>query len=156
MEEEGKAKPRKIDEEIVELQQQAEANLNMAKMIKAEFENYKKRNAESVLAAFDDGKVFAIKVILPLLDALHEAKATMKEAADVEGLDILIRKFNSGLESLNLVEIPTDGKFDPYVHNAVATQQVEDVEPDTILAVWQKGYILGKKVIRPATVKVST
>ena len=125
--------------------------LKLAQYQKAEFENYKKRNAESVIQSFDDGKVFAIKIILPLLDALKEAFDQTQE----EGLEILIRKFNSGLESLGLNEIPTDGKFDPHVHECVATEQVEDIEPDTIISVWQKGYTMGKKVIRPAMVKLS-
>jgi len=129
--------------------------LKIAQYQKAEFENYKKRERESVQNAFDDGKVFAIRVILPLMDALHEARKTMRDPADLEGFDVLARKFKDGLESLGLIEIPTDGKFDPHVHNAVAVEAREDVAPDTIIDVWAAGYMLGKKVIRPAVVRLS-
>ena len=142
--------------EIEALKKLADDNLNLAKYQKAEFENYKKRNNESIANAFDDGKIHAIRVVLPLLDALLEARNIMKDPADIQGLDMLIRKFETGITALGLTEIPTDGKFDPHMHNAIATEPVEGTQSDTIIATWQKGYMMGKKIIRPATVKVAS
>ena len=61
------------------------------------------------------------------------------------------------LESLGVEVVPTVGHlFDPHVHEAVATEETEKVEPDTIVQEMQRGYRLGDKLLRPAMVKVAT
>ena len=133
----------------------AEENLNLAKYYKAELENFKKRNAERASQMYAEGKSDAILAIVPLVDALYEAVRSSESKTHAEGIEILIRKFLTTLGELGATEIETNlgDKFDPHLHNAVAVGEGE--VSNTILEVWQRGFRLGGKVIRPATVKVS-
>ena len=142
-------------EEICEIiQKESEERLKLAQFYKAEFENFKKRNADAVSKAYNEGKEVAILQILPIGDSLQEAKKTYGE--NHEGVDILIRKFSQILTALGVEEIQTVGApFDPAVHDAVATEASGEVPPDTVTVEFQKGYKLGGKLVRPAMVKVS-
>jgi len=134
---------------------QAADNLNLAKYHKAEFENFKKRNADVSVQSYNDGRQVVIMEILPLMDSLHEALKTVETENDKEGIELLIRKFGQTFSKMGVEEFGVIGDaFDPRMHNAVATS--EGKEPDIILEVWQKGYRMGAKVIRAAAVRVST
>lgn len=134
----------------------ATENLNLAKYQKAEFENYKKRNAQLVENSFSDGKVFAVMSILPVLDSYGEALRLVTNLADKQGFDMLRRKFEAQLATLGVEEITTTvgEKFSYDFHNAIAAEKVEGKESGTIAQVWQKGYKMNGKVIRPASVTV--
>lgn len=137
-------------------QKQASDNLNMAKVIKAEFENYKRNQATAVSNAYSDGIAAGVKKILPIADALGESKKSISDEAVLKGIEILERKVIEALESLGVNVIESIGKpFDPNLHNAVAVDEESDAEPDTVVQEWQKGYTLNGKVIRPGMVKVS-
>ena len=72
------------------------------------------------------------------------------------GVDMTIRQFHEALASLGLEEIPAkDAPFNPEVHNAVMREDADGVEPDTVTEVFQKGYRIGDRVLRPAMVKVA-
>jgi len=148
-----------IENMMLDLQaarKQAEENLNLAKYQKAEFENYKKRERGSFETAFNEGRAFAIMNVLPILDALTEAMKMTKNE-NREGLEILQRKFEGILTSFGVTEITakTGDKFDPYIHNSVATGKSEKQPPSTILEIWQKGYKLDGRVLRATSVKVN-
>ena len=147
----------KICENCKKLEQKAAENLNRAKYEKAEFENYKKRERSTLDNAFNEGKTFVIINTLPVLDSLTEALKIIKGDENRQGIEILKRKFESILKGIGLEEIDAKAgvKFDPHIHNSVAVEKVKDKPPGTVLEEWQKGYKLGGKVIRPATVKVS-
>lgn len=149
-----------IEELSLELQSAraaADENLNLAKYQKAEFENYKKRNAQLVENAFTDGKTLAVVTILPVLDSYGEALKLVTNLADKQGFDMLRRKFEAALASLGVEEIPTaiGNKFSYDNHNVVAVEKAEGKESGTILEVWQKGYKMNGRVIKPASVKVA-
>lgn len=145
-----------LEMEISALKKAAEDNLNLAKYHKAEFENYKKRNAESSIASYNDGKASVIMQILPLHDSLIEGLKTVETDKDKEGIEILIRKFSQILTVLGVEEIKTVGEsFDPRVHNAIAAEVTAGVPPDMVTQELQRGYKLGGKMIREALVKVS-
>ena len=135
----------------------AEENLTLAKYQKAELENYKKRHAGAVENAFTDGKAFVIISILPIIDSLTEALKIITTPKEREGIEMLGRKFTGILTDIGVEEIKTEigAKFDPYVHYAAATEPADGKESGIIVQVWQKGYKLSGKVLRPATVKVS-
>ena len=144
----------KLEVEIESLRKQAHDNLERAKYERAELENFRKRNAENASKAYIDGQASVVKQILPIGDSLKEA---LKSIGDCGGIEILLRKFDEVLTSLGVEEIPACGEpFDPNVHNAVSVEQKENVKPDTVLEVWQRGYKLNGKVLRPSTVKVSS
>lgn len=132
------------DQEITQAQDE---NLKLAQYYKAEFENFKRRNADATSKAYNDGKEVAILQILSIGDSLQEALKACSH--DREGIEILIRKFSQTLTGLGVVEIPSVGEpFDPKFHDAVAGTG------DTIAEEFQRGYMLGTKLLRPSLVRV--
>ena len=127
------------------------------KRVQAEFENYKKRvdrewTERSKLA----GESIVVD-LLAVLDTLDKAVAdggVDSETKD-EGLKGIRRQFLQTLQRAGLREIPTDGLFDPFLHEALMKEEADSGGAGRILEVFQKGYMLGPKVIRAARVKVS-
>jgi molecular chaperone GrpE len=98
-----------------------------------------------------------VNELLPVLDDLEralEAAEAHEEAKLEEGVALVARSFAGVLRKEGLEEIPTDGKFDPHVHEALLSQPSE-AEEGSVIEVLQKGYRLGDRVIRPARVVIS-
>ncbi|MEX2364992.1 MAG: nucleotide exchange factor GrpE, partial [Pseudohongiellaceae bacterium] len=73
-----------------------------------------------------------------------------------EGLELTHKGFLETLARFNLEQIDPEGEpFDPQLHEAITMQPDDEVEPNTVLAVVQKGYTLNGRVIRPSRVVVS-
>lgn len=73
-----------------------------------------------------------------------------------EGTELTLKKLSQALEKFGVEEVNPQGEtFDPQVHEAVSTQPTDDVAPDTVVTVMQKGYLLNKRVVRPALVVVA-
>jgi len=142
--------------DLVAERKTAADNLELAKYHKAEFENFRRRNAETASTNYASGKEVAVLQILPLLDALHEGLRTVETQNDREGLEMIVRKFGQTLTSLGVTEIEAAGaKFDPRLHNAVAVEPAQKGQlSDVVVEVWQHGYVMDGRVIRPSTVKV--
>ena len=73
----------------------------------------------------------------------------------MDGVRLVERSLRAALAKEGLVEISTDGAFDPHVHEALLTQPSEEAEPGSVLSVVQRGYRVGDKVVRPARVIVA-
>ena len=124
---------------------------------KAEGENIRRRAQEDIGRA---GK-FAIEKfageLLAVKDSLEAALANEQQdaAALRAGVELTLKQLVSAFEKSNLVEIhPLEEKFDPHRHQAIS--QIEaDGEPNRVINVLQKGYVLNERVIRPALVVVS-
>jgi molecular chaperone GrpE len=98
-----------------------------------------------------------VKELVPVLDDLEralEAAEAHEEAKLEEGVALVTRAFGDILRKEGLEEIPTDGKFDPHVHEALLSQPSE-AEEGSVIEVIQKGYRLGDRVIRPARVVIA-
>jgi molecular chaperone GrpE len=98
-----------------------------------------------------------VKDLLPVLDDLEralEAAEQHEEAKLEDGVRLVHRELRGTLEKEGLVEIETDGEFDPHVHEALLSQPSEE-DDGAILQVIQKGYRLGDRVLRPARVVIS-
>jgi molecular chaperone GrpE len=92
-----------------------------------------------------------------VLDDLERALVAAEEHEEArleEGVQLVHRELSDTLRKEGLVEIETDGAFDPHVHEALLTQPSDEGE-GTILQVIQKGYRLGDHVLRPARVVIS-
>jgi molecular chaperone GrpE len=73
-----------------------------------------------------------------------------------EGMKLTMNMFNATFEKLNVKEInPLNEPFDPELHQAMTMQEAVDVEPNTVISVMQKGYLLNDRLVRPAMVIVS-
>ena len=107
-----------------------------------------------------------VRRLLPVLDNLQRALdaervVEMKESEEfrhfLHGVELINRQLGGVLEGLGVEAVPTVGeRFDPHVHEAVATEQTDAHEPDTVTQEMQRGYRLGDKLLRPAMVKVAT
>ena len=123
----------------------------------AEFQNYKKRieRDNNLMRATMKGDI--VKKILPVLDDLE--RALQNRPADeswADGIELIVRKFQSALESEGIQRIEAEGaEFDPNFHEAISNEPSEEVESGHVIAVVQNGYMLGERVIRPALVRVA-
>lgn len=124
----------------------------------AEYDNYRKRTAREADMKFNDGVSHAVNQILTILDTLDmAANADCADENYKKGVVMTLDKAAKALDTLHIVEIEALGKpFDPQFMNAV--QQVppeEGQESGTVVRVFQKGYKIGDKIIRHATVVVA-
>ena len=125
--------------------------------MKAEFDNYRKRAAREQVELTTRAAERLVKELLPVLDDLEralEAAAQHEEAELEEGVRLVHRELVEALAREGLVEVETDGQFDPHVHEALVSQPSER-EDGSVIEVLQKGYRLGDRVLRPARVVVS-
>ena len=124
----------------------------------AEYDNYRKRTAREADRKFNDGVCHAVTQILGILDTLDmAARAECTDENYKKGVMMTLDKADKALTTLQIEEIEALGKpFDPQFMNAV--QQVpaqEGQESGTVVRVFQKGYKIGDKIIRHATVVVA-
>ena len=124
----------------------------------AEYDNYRKRTAREADRKFNDGVCHAVTQILGILDTLDmAARAECTDENYKKGVMMTLDKADKALTTLQIEEIEALGKpFDPQFMNAV--QQVppaEGQESGSVVQVFQKGYKIGDKIIRHATVVVA-
>ena len=126
-----------------------------AQRIQAEFDNYRKRNVESVKQARLDGGNDVVLAMLPVLDTVEIAINMIGDEATKSGVQLIEKKFHEVFAKFGVTAIDAlNTEFDPNLHNAI--MQVEDGENSgKVVEVLQKGYIRDGKVIRPAMVKVA-
>lgn len=126
----------------------------------ADWENFRKRMDEQRADERARATENLIRDLIPLVDDMHHALdyAAKNEGGDlVEGFTQISTKFWSSLEKHGLREIDPAGEpFDPIMHQAVSTVEDTSVFDETVKDVYQKGYQLGIKVIRPAMVTITT
>ena len=145
------------DDRIAELERERDEYLDALQRLKAEFDNFRKRVARDqgdLVARASEGLV---KQLLPVLDDLERAlgaAATHSEAELEDGVRLVHRALADALAKEGLVEVETDGAFDPHTQEALLSQPSE-AEEGTVIQVLQKGYRLGDRVLRPARVVVS-
>ena len=122
----------------------------------ADFENFKKRNQDTRINAYKEGKIDIIKKILTVGDTLDRAVLMNLDEKTMEGIKLIARQFKETLEAEGVTEInPIGEPFDPNFHEAVMqTPREENEIPNTIKQVFLKGYKLNDKVIRYAQVVV--
>jgi molecular chaperone GrpE len=124
---------------------------------KAETENVRRRAAEDVAKAHRFGIEAFSSALLAVKDSLEAALTVENTSIESfkEGVELTSRQLQSVFEKFSIKEIdPQNQKFDPHYHQAIS--QVEtDGEPNTVVTVLQKGYLLHDRVLRPALVIVS-
>ncbi len=124
---------------------------------KAETENVRRRAQEDIVKA---GKFAADKfaqAMLPVKDSLEAALATENATLESfkEGVELTLKQLVAAFQSANVTEVsPVGEKFDPNKHQAISAIEA-DGEPNTVLTVLQKGYLLNERTMRPALVVVS-
>ena len=124
----------------------------------AEYDNFRRRSAKEQDAAFNNGVGFAVNQILTILDTLEmAANAACTDENYKKGVVMTLDKASAALTALKVEELPAEGQpFDPNLHNAVMQKPAEDGQKSgTVVQVFQKGYKIGDRIIRHATVVVA-
>jgi molecular chaperone GrpE len=160
MQEETVQPQKSLEELLAEAQAKIEQQRDSMMRAVADAENARKRaQAEAVssrkyvLESFAEG-------LLPVVDSLEAALRSGHLAGDISGVELTLKQLRSALEKSSIREIdPQPGeRFDPHRHQAMAAVEAapgSTQEPNTIVAVMQKGYSLHDRVLRPALVTVA-
>jgi molecular chaperone GrpE len=147
--------------ELEEARQKANENWDKAVRTQAEMENLKKRTQKDL----EDARKYALtsftKEILPVFDSLVLGlQAATGDSEEVkkfrEGSELTIKQFEALFAKFNIVAVDPMGQpFNPEQHQAMLMQEVEGAEPNTVVNVFQKGYLLNGRLLRPAMVVVA-
>ena len=125
----------------------------------AEYDNYRKRTAKEKEGIYANAKIDTIKGMLPVYDNLERGLAQFGAEDDdphKKGLEMIFNQYKEALTRLGVTPIDCVGKeFDPERHNAVMHVEEEGLGDNVIAEVFQKGFLVGEKVIRFAMVKVA-
>lgn len=149
-----------LKEELREVRKSSDNNLNRLKYMMAEFDNYRKQMEKQIDSRIESGKAELLVKFLSLRDdylrALEMAKQSKSETVVIEGLEGILKNFDSLLRSEGVMEIETIGTpFDPNVHDAIGFSHQDEIEENIITKEIRKGYMLNNKVLRPSLVLIS-
>jgi molecular chaperone GrpE len=145
--------------EMAELQAKADENWERYVRAVAETENVRKRAARDVEHAHKFALERFGKELLGVKDTLEMGLAVDDASIEslIEGSNATLKLLGSTLERFGIVEIDPEGEpFDPEFHEAISMQPSDEVEPNSVLKVVQKGYTLNGRLLRPAMVIVAS
>ena len=150
----------RLEAELKERVAEVEALNDRLLRLHAEFENYKKRMARERSEFVKFANEALILEFLPVLDSLERALATARSAAEAqavaEGLEIILRLFQTTLEKVGVKVIEAlEREFDPNLHQAAAQVESPDGRDNIVMEEVRKGYLLEGRLLRPSMVKVS-
>jgi molecular chaperone GrpE len=150
-----------LEEQVIQLQEELGTARDAALRAQAEAQNAGRRAEKDV----EKARKFALErftgELLPVLDNLERAlEAAVADDATVqpiaEGVELTLKSFQDVMGKFSVVVVDPQGEpFDPNVHQAMSMVENNDVEPNTVIAVMQKGYTLNGRLVRPAMVMVS-
>lgn len=149
-----------IVDEVTQLKSEIENINNRYIRLAADFDNYRKRQAQERESLLKYGAEETLKKMIEALDNIDRAKKSVENIDDVntikESYDMVFKQIFDVLSKIGLEVIDTKEKeFDPNWHEAVMQTPTSDYPENTIIAELQKGYKLGDKVLRPALVNVA-
>ena len=125
----------------------------------AEFDNFRKRTAKEKLEAYSDATARCIGELLPVVDNFERAvDAPCTDEQYHSGMVMILTQLRIFLEKAGVTEIEALGaEFDPNIHNAIKqAEATEEFPENTVSEVFQKGYMLKDRLIRPAMVAVAS
>jgi molecular chaperone GrpE len=146
-----------LEQRLRQAEQAAKENHDGWLRAKAETENFRKRSQVEIANAHKFALESFASELLAVKDSLEAARASATPRAqnNPAGVDLTLRQLKSVFEKFNIREIdPLGQKFDPHFHQAISATP-SDAEPNTVIQVLQKGYLLNDRVIRPALAIVS-
>lgn len=147
-----------IEQQLETALKKADENWDTLLRTRADMENLRRRNQKDIENAHKYGLEKLINEFLPIKESMELGLAVEDATVESlqEGMQLTLNMFNSAFEKLSVEEInPVNEKFDPDLHQAMTMQPTDEVEPNTVLQVLQKGYRLNERLIRPAMVIVS-
>lgn len=145
---------------LTDARAKADEHWDQCLRLQAEIENLRKRNERDLANAHKFALERFAAELLPVRDSLEMGLLAAAENAGVdklkEGSELTLKMLSSAMEKFNIKEInPLNEQFNPEYHEAMSMQERQDVAPNTVVTVVQKGYLLNDRLIRPAMVIVS-
>jgi molecular chaperone GrpE len=148
-----------LEEKLTLSEQKAHENWEKAARAVAELDNVRRRAERDVANAHRYGLEKLLTSLLPIVDSLEQALQLADASANssmIEGLELTLKLFLDVLEKHDVKQLNPEGAiFDPQEHEAMSVLEVPDVAPNSIVTVFQKGYKLNDRIIRPARVIVA-
>jgi len=148
-----------LEEKLTLAEQQVHENWDKSVRALAELDNVRRRAERDVANAHRYSLEKFAEALLPVTDSLEQALQLADKEANAtmhEGLELTMKLFVDVLDKFGVKQLdPTGETFDPQQHEAMAMQESADAAPNTVLMVFQKGYKLNDRVIRPARVIVA-
>ena len=143
--------------QFAELEEQLEQANDKYLRLYAEYDNYRKRTAKEKTETYQNASVKCIEDLLPVVDSFERAlEADCADENFKNGMQMIFGQLKTFLDKMNVTAIEALGaEFDPNFHNAIQQQEGTDYESNHVCAVYQKGYMLGDKLVRPAMVAVA-
>ena len=150
-----------IDAQIDKLQQEYDTLNNQYIRLAADFDNYRKRQAQERESLLKYGAEDTLKKLVEVLDNFDRGEKAIKDIEDCEQVKesfaLVHKQLKDALQKVGMETIECEGEeFDPNFHEAVMQTPTSEQPENTIIAVLQKGYKLGDRVLRPALVNVAT
>ena len=150
-----------LDEMVAQLQEDVVAARDAALRAQADAQNVKRRAEQDI----EKARKFALErfcsELLPVADNLERALEAAAGDDEIvkpiaEGVELTLKSFHDALKKFNIEAVDPEGEpFDPQLHQAMSMLENNEVEPNTVIAVMQKGYTLNGRLVRPAMVMVS-
>jgi molecular chaperone GrpE len=155
--------PPTAEERVAALEAEKQDLRDRMLRIAAEFDNWKKRARREQSDAESKGREAVLRDMLEVIDNLERATASWESGAgpvDVDavkqGVGLVLRQAQSKLDRHDVKTVEAKGKpFDPRIHDAISQVPSPDVAPGTVISELQRGYRIGDRLLRPASVVVA-
>lgn len=144
------------DPAIIALETQVSESHDKLLRLQAEFDNFRRRAERDVEQAHKFSSEKILKALLPVVDSLEKSIEHEKDPALVQGVQLTLGILVDVLNKHHVNAIDPQGEtFNPSLHEAMATEVSAELKANTVVKVFQKGYVLHDRLIRPAFVIVS-
>lgn len=158
--EELQARIAELEEQLLQAGVEADDYKERWMRVLADYQNFRKRVMQERVEMFNEGKKQAVLELLPVLDNLERALASLSEGSDLQtyrrGIELIVRLFYEALRRLDIEPVPAEGqRFDPHYHEVFERMEHEDMNEGVIIGEVERGYKMGERVIRPAKVRVA-
>lgn len=146
------------ENELEKLRAEFEAHKQQHLRVLAEYDNFRKRTQNEKSAIYNNAVSDTVQALLPIADNIERALGQENASAEDmrKGVEMIEAQIEQAFEKLGITSSGAVGEpFDPNLHNAVAHIEDESLGENVISAVFQKGYLLGGRVVRHAMVQVA-
>lgn len=150
-----------LQEKLKQAEEKAATHRDEVLRARADLENTRKRLERDIENAHKYAVEKFVQELLPVIDSLEMGlAAASQEDANIrtvkEGTELTLKMFSDCTEKFGMKSLDPKGeKFNPEFHQAMSIQESDEHDPDTVIAVMQKGYLLNGRLIRPAMVVVA-
>lgn len=148
-----------LEAQLTAAEQKAHTQWEQLMRAQAELDNVRRRAEREIANAHRYGLDKFLDSLLPVVDSLEQALQVAQDGHDKsmrEGIELTMKLFLDVLRKNDVQQIdPLGEAFNPQEHEAMSVQESKDFKPDTVVTVFQKGYKLHDRIIRPARVIVA-